>query len=137
MVPISYYLILSGLLFAIGTAGVFLRRNVITLLLSVEVMLNAVNLTFVAFGRQFGTVDGQIITFFVMTVAAAEAAVGLASSSLSSAIGNRSVPRRSRTSSGDAVLALIPLLPFLGFLVNASARPPPAQGASPAGWPAP
>ena len=78
MVPISYYLILSGLLFSIGTAGVFLRRNVITLLLSVEVMLNAVNLSFVAFGRQFGTVDGQIITFFVMTVAAAEAAVGLA-----------------------------------------------------------
>ena len=78
VVPISHYLILSGLLFAIGTAGVFLRRNVITLLLSVEVMLNAVNLTFVAFGRQQGTVDGQIITFFVMTVAAAEAAVGLA-----------------------------------------------------------
>ena len=78
MVPLSYYLILSGVLFAIGTTGVFLRRNVITLLLSVEIMLNAVNLTFVAFGRQFGTVDGQIITFFVMTVAAAEAAVGLA-----------------------------------------------------------
>ena len=78
MVPITHYLILSGILFAIGTAGVFLRRNVITLLLSVEVMLNAVNLSFVAFGRQFGTVDGQIITFFVMTVAAAEAAVGLA-----------------------------------------------------------
>ena len=78
MVPLSYYLVLSGVLFAIGTAGVFLRRNVITLLLSVEVMLNAVNLSFVAFGRQFGTVDGQIITFFVMTVAAAEAAVGLA-----------------------------------------------------------
>ena len=78
MVPLGYYLILSGVLFAIGTTGVFLRRNVITLLLSVEIMLNAVNLTFVAFGRQFGTVDGQIITFFVMTVAAAEAAVGLA-----------------------------------------------------------
>ena len=78
MVPVTHYLVLSAILFAIGTAGVFLRRNVITLLLSVEVMLNAVNLTFVAFGRQFGTVDGQIITFFVMTVAAAEAAVGLA-----------------------------------------------------------
>jgi NADH-quinone oxidoreductase subunit K len=78
MVPLSYYLILSGVLFTIGTAGVFLRRNLITLLLSVEIMLNAVNLTFVAFGRQFGTVDGQIIVFFVMTVAAAEAAVGLA-----------------------------------------------------------
>ena len=78
MVSITHYLVLSGLLFAIGTAGVFLRRNIITVLLSIEVMLNAVNLSFVAFGRQFGTVDGQIITFFVMTVAAAEAAVGLA-----------------------------------------------------------
>ena len=76
--PIGHYLVLSGLLFAIGTAGVFLRRNLITLLMSVEIMLNAVNLTFVAFGRQIGEVDGQIITFFVMTVAAAEAAVGLA-----------------------------------------------------------
>jgi NADH-quinone oxidoreductase subunit K len=74
------YLLLSAILFAIGTAGVFLRRNLITLLLSVEVMLNAVNLTFVAADRFFGngSVDGQIIVFFVMTVAAAEAAVGLA-----------------------------------------------------------
>jgi NADH-quinone oxidoreductase subunit K len=78
LIPLSYYLILSAVLFTIGAAGVFLRRNLITLLLSVEIMLNAVNLTFVAFGRQFGTVDGQIIVFFVMTVAAAEAAVGLA-----------------------------------------------------------
>jgi NADH-quinone oxidoreductase subunit K len=76
--PIGHYLVLSGLLFAIGTAGVFLRKNLITLLLSIEIMLNAVNLAFVAFGRQLGTNDGQIITFFVMTVAAAEAAVGLA-----------------------------------------------------------
>ena len=66
------------MLFAIGAAGVFLRRNVITLLLSVEIMLNAVNLTFIASGRQFASVDGQMIMFFVMTVAAAEAAVGLA-----------------------------------------------------------
>jgi NADH-quinone oxidoreductase subunit K len=72
------YLVLSALLFSIGAAGVFLRRNLITILLSVEIMLNAVNLTFVAFGRALGTVDGQIIVFFVMTVAAAEAAVGLA-----------------------------------------------------------
>ena len=78
MVPLNDYLLLSGILFAIGTAGVFLRRNLITVLLSIEVMLNAVNLTFVAVGRFHGTVDGQIITFFVMTVAAAEAAVGLA-----------------------------------------------------------
>jgi NADH-quinone oxidoreductase subunit K len=78
MVPLTHYLVLSGILFAIGSAGVFLRRNLITVLLSIEIMLNAVNLTFVAVGRQIGTVDGQIITFFVMTVAAAEAAVGLA-----------------------------------------------------------
>jgi NADH-quinone oxidoreductase subunit K len=78
MVPLTHYLVLSGILFAIGSAGVFLRRNLITVLLSIEIMLNAVNLTFVAVGRQIGTVEGQIITFFVMTVAAAEAAVGLA-----------------------------------------------------------
>jgi NADH-quinone oxidoreductase subunit K len=78
MVTLNHFLLLSGLLFSIGTAGVFLRRNLITVLLSIEIMLNAVNLTFVAVGRFQGTVDGQIITFFVMTVAAAEAAVGLA-----------------------------------------------------------
>ena len=78
MIPLSNYLVVSAVLFAIGTAGVFLRRNLITILLSVEIMLNAVNLSFVAFGRQFGNLDGQIIVFFVMTVAAAEAAVGLA-----------------------------------------------------------
>ncbi|HEX5109283.1 MAG TPA: NADH-quinone oxidoreductase subunit NuoK [Vicinamibacterales bacterium] len=78
MIPLSHYLIVSAILFALGTAGVFLRRNLITILLSVEIMLNAVNLTFVAFGRVAGDVNGQIIVFFVMTVAAAEAAVGLA-----------------------------------------------------------
>jgi NADH-quinone oxidoreductase subunit K len=78
MIPLGHYLIVSAVLFAIGTAGVFLRRNLITILLSVEIMLNAVNLTLVAFGRALGSVDGQIIVFFVITVAAAEAAVGLA-----------------------------------------------------------
>ena len=78
MIPLGHYLIVSAILFAIGTAGVFLRRNLITILLSIEIMLNAVNLSFVAFGRQLGSLDGQIITFFVITVAAAEAAVGLA-----------------------------------------------------------
>ena len=78
MITLNHYLLLSALLFSIGTAGIFLRRNLITLLLSVEIMLNAVNLTFVAIGRFNGSVEGQIITFFVMTVAAAEAAVGLA-----------------------------------------------------------
>ena len=78
MIPLGHYLIVSAVLFAIGTAGVFLRQNLITILLSIEIMLNAVNLTFVAFGRQQGGVDGQIIVFFVMAVAAAESAVGLA-----------------------------------------------------------
>jgi NADH-quinone oxidoreductase subunit K len=78
MVPLGYYLLLSAILFATGTLGVFLRRNVITVLLSIEVMLNAVNLAFISFGRFQGSVDGQVIMFFVVTVAAAEAAVGLA-----------------------------------------------------------
>ena len=78
MIPLNHYLIVSAVLFAIGSAGVFRRKNLITILLSVEIMLNAVNLSFVAFGRFNGDVNGQIITFFVMTVAAAEAAVGLA-----------------------------------------------------------
>jgi NADH-quinone oxidoreductase subunit K len=75
---LNHYLLLSAVLFSIGTAGVFLRRNLITILLSVEVMLNAVNLTFVAADRYWTSADGQIIAFFVITVAAAEAAVGLA-----------------------------------------------------------
>ena len=75
---LNHYLALSAILFSIGTAGVFLRRNLITVLLSIEIMLNAVNLTFVAADRFFHSVDGQIVVFFVMTVAAAEAAVGLA-----------------------------------------------------------
>ena len=78
MATLNHYLVLSAILFSIGTAGVFLRRNLITILLAVEIMLNAVNLTFVAFGRFLNSVDGQIIVFFVITVAAAEAAVGLA-----------------------------------------------------------
>ena len=78
MAGLTHYLALSGVLFAIGMMGVFLRRNVITMLLSIEVMLNAVNLTFIAFGRFLGSPDGQIIVFFVITVAAAAAAVGLA-----------------------------------------------------------
>lgn len=78
MIPLNHYLVLSAILFSIGAAGVFMRRNLITILLSIEIMLNAVNLSFVAFGRAAGDLDGQIITFFVMTVAAAEAAVGLA-----------------------------------------------------------
>jgi NADH-quinone oxidoreductase subunit K len=78
MPSLNHFLLLSAVLFAIGTTGVFLRRNLITILLSIEIMLNAVNLTFIAAGRHLGSVEGQIIVFFVMTVAAAEAAVGLA-----------------------------------------------------------
>lgn len=78
MVPLHHCLVLSAVLFAIGTTGVFLRRNMIIVLLSIEIMLNAANLALVAFGRHFGSVDGQIIVFFAITVAAAEAAVGLA-----------------------------------------------------------
>jgi NADH-quinone oxidoreductase subunit K len=71
-------LILSLVLFAVGVLGVFLRRNVITVFMCVELMLNAVNLAFIAFSRAWATLDGQVLVFFVLTVAAAEAAVGLA-----------------------------------------------------------
>jgi NADH-quinone oxidoreductase subunit K len=75
--PIDYFLVLSGVLFCIGVAGVLLRRNIIIMFMSIEIMLNAVNLAFVALGRALDSTDGQAIVFFVMTVAAAEAAVGL------------------------------------------------------------
>jgi NADH-quinone oxidoreductase subunit K len=78
MIPIQHYLVVAAALFCIGTAGVLIKRNVITMFMCIELMLNAVNLTFVAFARHFGRIEGQIIVFFVMTVAAAEAAVGLA-----------------------------------------------------------
>ena len=78
MVPTTYYIGLSAILFSIGTLGVLIRRNAIVIFLCIELMLNAANLAFVAFARQLGSVDGQVIVFFVMTVAAAEAAVGLA-----------------------------------------------------------
>src|SRR5437870_11259322 len=77
-VPISWFLILSAVLFTLGVAGFLFRRNIITIFMSIELMLNAVNLTFVAFSYQLKQVDGHLFTFFVMVVAAAEAAVGLA-----------------------------------------------------------
>jgi NADH-quinone oxidoreductase subunit K len=77
-VPLSWYLILSAVLFSLGIAGFLLRRNIITVFMSIELMLNAVNLTFVAFSYQLKQIDGHIYSFFVMVVAAAEAAVGLA-----------------------------------------------------------
>lgn len=77
-VPVEWFLILSAVLFAIGTLGVLLRKNALTIFMSIELMLNAVNLSFVAFAREFHQFDGQIFVFFVMAVAAAEVAVGLA-----------------------------------------------------------
>lgn len=77
-VGLNHYLILSAMLFTIGTIGVLVRRNVIVMLMSIELMLNAVNLTFVAFSRYVTNADGQIMVFFVMAIAAAEAGVGLA-----------------------------------------------------------
>ncbi len=76
--PVSYYLILSAILFVIGVAGFLFRKNIITVFMSIELMLNAVNLSFVAFSYKFTKVDGHLFSFFVMVVAAAEAAVGLA-----------------------------------------------------------
>ena len=77
-IALNWYLVLSGVLFAIGVAGVLFRSNVIVILMSVELMLNAVNLTLVAASQSLGDVSGQVLVFFVMAVAAAEAAVGLA-----------------------------------------------------------
>ena len=77
-VPLSWYLVLSAVLFTLGVAGFLFRRNIITMFMSIELMLNAVNLTFVAFSYRLRQVDGQLFAFFVMVVAAAEAAVGLA-----------------------------------------------------------
>jgi len=78
MVPASAYLILSAVIFTIGVLGVLVRRNILVMFMSIELMLNAVNLAFVALSRQLSNLDGQVVVFLVMTVAAAEAAVGLA-----------------------------------------------------------
>ena len=84
MVPLSYYLLLSAILFACGVAGFLIKRNIITIFMSIELMLNGVNLSFVAFAAKWGmlghrlALSGQVFVFFVMVVAAAEAAVGLA-----------------------------------------------------------
>lgn len=78
MVPLTYYIALSVILFSLGVAGVLVRRNAIVVFMSLELMFNAANLAFVAFARQHLTLNGQIFVFFVMAVAAAEVAVGLA-----------------------------------------------------------
>ena len=78
MIPISWLVALSAIVFSIGVVGVLVRRNALVIFMSIELMLNAANLAFVAFSRQMGSLDGQVFVFFVMTVAAAEVAVGLA-----------------------------------------------------------
>lgn len=77
-IPLPYYLALSALLFTIGVAGVFTRRNAIVIFMCIELMLNSVNLTLVAYAAHLGNITGQVLVFFVMAVAAAEAAAGLA-----------------------------------------------------------
>jgi NADH-quinone oxidoreductase subunit K len=77
-VPVLYYVILSAVLFTIGATGVLIRRNAILVFMSVELMLNAANLAFVAFARYYEVIDGQIFVFFVMAIAASEVSVGLA-----------------------------------------------------------
>ena len=77
MIPLNWYLALSAVLFTVGVVGVIIKRNAIQMFMCIELMLNAVNLTFVAFSSYFGDVTGQLFVFIVMTVAAAEAAVGL------------------------------------------------------------
>ncbi len=76
--PVTYYFVLSAILFTIGALGVLIRRNAIVIFMSVELMLNAANLSFVAFSQMHNTLSGQVLVFFVITVAAAEVAVGLA-----------------------------------------------------------
>ena len=78
MVPVEYYIGLSAILFTLGALGVLLRRNALVIFMSIELMLNSANLAFVAFARQYNVFAGQLFVFFVMTVAAAEVAVGLA-----------------------------------------------------------
>jgi NADH-quinone oxidoreductase subunit K len=78
IIPVSYYLVLSGMLFGLGVVAFIFKRNVITVFMSIELMLNAVNLAFVAFARAHRELDGLVFVFFVIVVAAAESAVGLA-----------------------------------------------------------
>ena len=78
MVPLPYYLVLSAILFACGVTGFLIKRNLITIFMCIELMLNAVNLAFIAFAAHWGRLNGQVFVFFVMVVAAAESAVGLA-----------------------------------------------------------
>jgi NADH-quinone oxidoreductase subunit K len=78
MIPPAYFLIISGLLFTLGVAGVLIRRNALVVFMSIELMLNATNLAFVTFARLLGSVQGQVVVFFVIVIAAVEVVVGLA-----------------------------------------------------------
>ena len=122
-IPIAYYLVLSAILFSIGVGAFLIKRNIITVFMSIELMLNAVNLTFVAFAYQWHRVQGQIFVFFVMVVAAAEAAVGLAIiiaifRAQEHAQRGSSQPDETMNPTPSLHLWLIPVLPFLGFLLN-------------------
>ena len=121
-------------LFSIGIAAFLIKRNIITIFMSIELMLNAVNLTFVAFAHMWHQVSGQIFVFFVMVVAAAEAAVGLAI--IICHLPHPQDPQRRRDRPAETMspmpanyLWLIPLLPFAGFLINGTAGPPPSPRA--------
>src|SRR5262249_46265628 len=122
LMRVEFFLLIAALLFAIGCVGVLIRRNAIVILMCIEIMLNAVNLTFVAFAHENQSMTGHVFVFFIMTVAAAEAAVGLA-------IVIALFRRRRTTDVEDAslmrwrkawrdLLGLVPLLPFAGFAVN-------------------
>jgi NADH-quinone oxidoreductase subunit K len=78
MIPISYYLVLSGMLFALGIVAFFVKKDLITMFMSIEILLNSANLAFIAFSKNYLSVHGQIIVFFIITLAAAEASLGLA-----------------------------------------------------------
>ena len=101
-VPISYYLVLSAVLFGLGVMAFVFKRNIITIFMSIELMLNAVNLAFVAFSRALGQLDGQVFVFFVIVVAAAEAAVGLAIVSCSRS--NRAIAQRGTREFAEALM---------------------------------
>ena len=123
--PLSWYLILSAILFALGIAGFLFRRNIITVFMSIELMLNAVNLSFVTFSYKLRQVDGHIFSFFVMVVAAAEAAVGLAI--ILTVFKNRQTLEIDEVSSLKQLtmqLWLIPILPLHRISAERSVRPP-------------
>src|SRR3954453_11882460 len=118
-IPISWFLSLSAVLFALGIAGFLFRRNIITVFMSIELMLNAVNLSFVTFSYHYKNVDGHLFSFFVMVVAAAEAAVGLAI--ILTVFKNRgtlNIDEINSMKNKAMHLWLIPLLPLAAFLIN-------------------